>query len=68
MFMYLSILIDGLFFAKKMRAAKYVTMIDPFQIKYGPRFGGILFLVALLGEVLWCATVLAALGRYWILL
>eukprot|EP00057_Strongylocentrotus_purpuratus_P032721 XP_788605.2 PREDICTED: high affinity choline transporter 1 [Strongylocentrotus purpuratus] len=58
----LSFVVNGLFFAKKMRAAEYVTMIDPFQIKYGPRFGGILFLVALLGEVLWCATVLAALG------
>ncbi|XP_030838436.1 high-affinity choline transporter 1-like [Strongylocentrotus purpuratus] len=45
-----------------MRAANYVTMIDPFQIKYGNRMGGILFLAALMGELLWCSAILAALG------
>ncbi|XP_041463012.1 high affinity choline transporter 1-like [Lytechinus variegatus] len=58
----LSFAVNGLFFTRKMRASNYVTMIDPFQIKYGSRFGGLLFVVALLGELLWCATILAALG------
>ena len=38
-------------------------MIDPFQIKYGNRMGGILFLAALMGELLWCSAILAALGK-----
>nr|XP_054758847.1 high-affinity choline transporter 1-like [Lytechinus pictus] len=58
----LSFVINGLFFAKQMRAAKYVTMIDPFQEKYGNRMGGLLFLAAITGELLWCAAILAALG------
>nr|XP_054770886.1 high-affinity choline transporter 1-like [Lytechinus pictus] len=58
----LSFVINGLFFAKQMRSANYVTMIDPFQIKYGNRMGGLLFLAALTGELLWCAAILAALG------
>ncbi|XP_071507686.1 high affinity choline transporter 1-like [Diadema antillarum] len=58
----ISYIINGIFFAEKMRAAKYVTMIDPFQIKYGDRMGGILFLPALMGELLWCAAILSALG------
>ncbi|XP_071491029.1 high-affinity choline transporter 1-like [Diadema antillarum] len=58
----LSFFINGIFFAEKMRAANYVTMIDPFQVKYGNRMGGFLFLAALMGELLWCAAILAALG------
>ena len=54
---------DGLFFAKQMRAANYVTMIDPFQEKFGNRMGGIIFLSAITGELLWCAAILAALGK-----
>jgi hypothetical protein len=52
----------GLFFANKMRTAGYVTMLDPFQRKYGERMGGLLFLPALLGEVFWSAAILSALG------
>ncbi|CAH1244555.1 SLC5A7 [Branchiostoma lanceolatum] len=52
----------GLFFAKKMRAAGYVTMLDPFQRRYGERMGGLLFIPALLGEVFWSAAILSALG------
>ena len=55
---------DGLFFAKQMRMANYVTIIDPFQIKYGKRMGGIIFLSAVLGELLWCSAILAALGKH----
>lgn len=58
----LSLLFGGLFFAEKMRTEGYVTMLDPFQLKYGQRMGGLLYIPALLGEVFWTAAILAALG------
>ncbi|KAJ4452241.1 hypothetical protein ANN_03759 [Periplaneta americana] len=51
-----------LLFVKKMRAARYITMLDPFQKKYGSRVGGLLFLPALFGDVFWVASILNALG------
>ena len=50
-------------FAKPMRKAEYVTMLDPFQQRYGARVGGLLFLPALLGDLFWCGAVLKALGN-----
>ncbi|XP_046359604.1 high-affinity choline transporter 1-like [Haliotis rufescens] len=58
----LSLIFGGLFFANKMRSEGYVTMLDPFQYKYGERMGGLLYLPALLGEVFWTAAILSALG------
>lgn len=46
-----------------MRREGYVTMIDPFQRKYGERMGGLLFIPALLGEIFWSAAILSALGN-----
>ncbi|KAI8503938.1 High affinity choline transporter 1 [Branchiostoma belcheri] len=57
-----SLLLGGLFFAKKMRSEGYVTMLDPFQRRYGERMGGLLFIPALLADVCWCGAILAALG------
>jgi len=37
-------------------------MLDPFQQKYGPRVGGLLFLPALFGEIFWSGAILSALG------
>jgi len=51
------------FFAKKMRKAGYVTMIDPFQQKLGDRMGALMVLPAICGEVFWSAAILAALGK-----
>ena len=45
-----------------MREREYVTMLDPFQEKYGARMGGLLYLPALLGEVFWSGAILSALG------
>ena len=60
----LNILITGgMFFAKRMRSEGYVTMLDPFQQKYGERMGGLLYIPALLGEVFWSAAILGALGK-----
>ncbi|XP_078494547.1 high-affinity choline transporter 1-like isoform X2 [Ciona intestinalis] len=57
-----SLMLGGLFFAKKMRTQGYVTMLDPLQRKLGRRMGGLLYLPALLGEIFWSAAILAALG------
>lgn len=56
--------IGGLLFARKMRDAGYVTMLDPFQQKFGERMGGLLFIPALCGEIFWSAAILGALGEY----
>ncbi|CAF2450651.1 unnamed protein product [Rotaria sp. Silwood2] len=58
----ISLVVGGLLFARPMRNAGYVTMLDPFQRKYGQRMGGLLFIPALLGEVFWSAAILSALG------
>ncbi|OQR78985.1 high-affinity choline transporter 1-like [Tropilaelaps mercedesae] len=58
----LSLVLGGYFFANKMRAEGYVTMLDPFQELFGGRMGGLLFIPALCGEVFWSAAILAALG------
>ncbi|XP_071947217.1 high-affinity choline transporter 1-like isoform X2 [Antedon mediterranea] len=58
----ISLVLGGLLFAKKMREQGYVTMLDPFQQKYGERMGGLLFLPALSGEVFWSAAILSSLG------
>ncbi|XP_076457464.1 high-affinity choline transporter 1-like [Babylonia areolata] len=58
----LSLVFGGLFFANKMRSQGYVTMLDPFQQKYGSRMGGLIYIPALMGEVFWTGAVLSALG------
>ena len=58
----LSLVLGGLFFARRMRRAGYTTMLDPFQERYGSRVTAGLFLACLLGEVFWSAAILAALG------
>ena len=45
-----------------MRSAGYVTMIDPFQQKYGRLIGSLMFVPALCGELLWSSAILRALG------
>lgn len=45
-----------------MRAKRYVTMLDPFQDKYGSTMGGFLYIPAFLGDIFWSAAILAALG------
>lgn len=54
----------GLFFAKPMRSGHYVTMMDPFQQRYGNICTTLLLLPALIGDVLWVACILAALGNW----
>ncbi|XP_068183373.1 high-affinity choline transporter 1-like [Antennarius striatus] len=52
----------GLFFAEPMREKKYVTMMDPFHIKYGDRLSGLLSVAPLMSEVIWVTSTLISLG------
>ncbi len=58
----LSLIIGGLFFARKMRRFRFKTMLDPLAQRYGKRMSAVLFLPALLGEIFWSAAILTALG------
>ncbi|XP_039600065.1 high affinity choline transporter 1-like [Polypterus senegalus] len=58
----LSLIIGGLFFVKPMRVKNYVTMMDPFQIKYGDTLTSVFFILAFIADIMWVACVLAALG------
>ncbi|KAM3862849.1 high-affinity choline transporter 1-like [Diretmus argenteus] len=57
-----SFVVGGLVFAKPMRDRKYVTMIDPFQIKYGKVPAAALSLVSVFEDVIWVAGILIGLG------
>merc|ERR1719278_1250778 len=57
----LSLFISGTFFAKIMRDAEYVTMIDPFTQKYG-KWGALQAIPAAISEIFWSASILGALG------
>ena len=54
----------GTVYAPKMRRAAYVTMFDPFQLRYGRKMGALLFLPQMLSDLFWAASVLSALGKY----
>ncbi|CAD5224414.1 unnamed protein product [Bursaphelenchus okinawaensis] len=58
----LSLICGGVLFARTMREKGYITMLDPFQQKYGQRVGGLMFIPALFGEIFWSAAILSALG------
>ncbi|KAJ8272911.1 hypothetical protein GJAV_G00094890 [Gymnothorax javanicus] len=52
----------GVFFAKHMRNKKYITMMDPFQLKYGDTLTCALLIPAVISEVLFIACIMAGLG------
>jgi high affinity choline transporter 7 len=58
----ISLIFGGIFFAKIMRKYKYRTMIDPLDQRFGKKMAAVLFLPALVGELLWTAAILSALG------
>ena len=58
----ISLLIGGLFFARRMRALEFHTLIDPFEARFGPRWAVVLSLPAVLAETFWSAELLVALG------
>ncbi|MBT8219292.1 MAG: sodium:solute symporter family protein, partial [Bacteroidia bacterium] len=58
----LSLIIGGIFFARKMRRKEYRTMLDPLAEKYGKKATSLFFLPAVFGEIFWVAAILTALG------
>ncbi|XP_028307225.1 high affinity choline transporter 1-like isoform X2 [Gouania willdenowi] len=52
----------GVALVKPIRSKKYVTLMDPFQEKYGNTVGAVLFIPVIIGDILWIACILSALG------
>jgi high affinity choline transporter 7 len=57
-----SLVLGGLLFAALMRRHGFVTLIDPFEARYGARWAAVLSLPALAGELFWSAALLVAIG------
>lgn len=47
-----------------MRSRKYMTMMDPFQIKYGKVISGVLSLGLLFSDIIWVTGTLIGLGKW----
>jgi solute carrier family 5 (high affinity choline transporter), member 7 len=58
----ISLILGGLFFARRMRVYGFHTLIDPFEARFGARWAAVLSIPALLAEVFWSAELLVALG------
>ena len=58
----ISLILGGLFFARRMRALEFHTLIDPFEARFGPTWAVVLAMPAVLAEVFWSAELLVALG------
>jgi solute carrier family 5 (high affinity choline transporter), member 7 len=58
----ISLILGGLFFARRMRALEYHTLIDPFEARFGPAWAAVLAQPAVLAEMFWSAELLVALG------
>lgn len=58
----LSLVVGGLFFARKMRRHGFTTMLDPLEQRYGKKVTALLFVPAITGEIFWTAAILTALG------
>ena len=58
----LSLVIGGIFFARKMRRFQFRTMLEPLEQRFGSKTTGLFFLPAVLGEIFWIAAILTALG------
>ena len=55
--------IAGVFLAKPLREKKYITIMDPFQQKYGDIVSCTLVIPLLIGDILWMACIMAGLGK-----
>uniref|UniRef100_A0A8C6T5T7 High affinity choline transporter 1-like n=1 Tax=Neogobius melanostomus TaxID=47308 RepID=A0A8C6T5T7_9GOBI len=58
----LTFFLGGFFFARPMRENNYLTMMDPFQKKYGNAMATALIFPAFVADVLWVARTLVSLG------
>jgi high affinity choline transporter 7 len=57
-----SLIVGGIFYAKKMRRYEFMTMLDPLEARFGKRMASLLYVPAVLGEIFWSAAILTALG------
>lgn len=57
-----SLVLGGLFFARRMRERGYHTLIDPFEERFGRQWAAVLFIPAMMAEVFWSAELLVAIG------
>ena len=57
-----SLILGGLFFARRMRELEFHTLIDPFEARFGPKWAAVLAQPAVLAEMFWSAELLVALG------
>uniref|UniRef100_A0A3B5AX52 High-affinity choline transporter 1-like n=1 Tax=Stegastes partitus TaxID=144197 RepID=A0A3B5AX52_9TELE len=57
-----SFVLGGFVFVKPMRERRYLTMLDPFQAKYGKGLTAVLSVVSLFIDVVWVAVILIGLG------
>ena len=58
----LSLILGGVFFARRMRRLAFTTLIDPFEARFGGGWAAVLLVPAMLGEIFWSAELLLALG------
>ena len=58
----LSLILGGLFFARRMRRFEYTTLVDPFESRFGKGWAAVLMLPALFGETIWAAELMVAIG------
>lgn len=58
----LSLIVGGIFFARKMRRYEFTTLIDPLRQRFGTKMGAVLSLPAVTAEIFWTAAILTALG------
>ncbi|KAM9795110.1 high-affinity choline transporter 1-like [Neosynchiropus ocellatus] len=58
----IAFIVGGIFYAKKMRQGKYVTMMDPIQRKFGKAVSGVLSVALVLSDIFWVTSTLIGLG------
>lgn len=58
----MSLILGGIFFARKMRRYEFTTLIDPLRQRFGRKMGAVLSLPAVTAEIFWTAAILTALG------
>ncbi|XP_055958979.1 high-affinity choline transporter 1 isoform X1 [Patella vulgata] len=59
---FLGLIAGGVIYARRMREKKYLTMLDPFQQRYGSVVVILIYLASLCGDIFWTASILSALG------
>jgi high affinity choline transporter 7 len=58
----ISLILGGLFFARRMRKLEYTTLVDPFESRFGKGWAAVLMIPALFGETIWAAELMVAIG------